>query len=590
MGWFGFLKVSICGLLLLALAGCSAAQPGELPAAADSLPAVAPAMAKAAAASPAPAAIPVPDNNRPQVEPSPAPRPAVTASDRAGRRGGALTVAVMAETPHRDLHQEYQETLAAPGPGLAYSRLMRVSSGPEHSAAGFALECDLCQSWELTADWEYEFKLRPGIRWHNLYPVQGRELTADDLAYSYARLRTPGWPGAARFADRGIGEITAIDDHTLRVSLDFLDSDALLALADGHSKIIAPEVVDQYGDLKQAPVIGSGPWVWEQDAAGGGRFHRNADYFVPELPYLDGLTIKAVKSPEGSAGLNRRRIALFQAELVDVAAATPTDWKALRDSNVKFNARISQQPEIGVALTVNTRAYPLDNPALRRAVFKAVDPWEYVDLTWDGQGDVGVGIPLPGPDWRLSRAEMDADYLASPSAARDILAANGIYNPLPIELAVADLGPDYQALAQGVADDLRAVGFDPALRLVPPSAMPELLFGVQRDYQLALGPLPPHPTTNGYLYALLHSRGPGNVAGHQDGKLDGLIERQAAELDPERRQELLREVQRRILEQGYMFSPVTGSYRWVFNWNLKNFYPNTALGEYHYWAAAWLEQ
>ena len=588
MGRFHFLKVSICGLLLLALVGCSADRPGKLPAAGDAAGVAEPAVT-AAEYRAAPASVPAPGRARLPMEPAATAVPLPVAVERSGQRGGSLTVAVMAETPHRDLHQEYQETLAAPGPGLAYSRLLRVRSGPGPAAAGLTLECDLCQSWQLTPDWNYEFQLRPGIRWHNLYPVDGRELTAHDVAYSYERLRTPGWPGAARFADRGIGEITALDDHTLRVSLNFLDSDALLALADGHSKIVAPEVVARYGDLKQAPVIGSGPWIWEGDADGGGQFHRNPHYFVPELPYLDALKIRAVKSPEGNAGVNRRRIALLQADLVDVVAATPTDWQALRDSSVKFNARVSPQIEIGAALTVNTRAYPLDNPALRRAVFKAVDPWEYVDLTWDGQGGVGVGIPLPGADWQLSRTEMHADYLASPSESRDILAANGIYNPLPIAIAVADLGPAYRALAEGVAADLRAVGFVPTLHLLPPAAMPELLFGPQRDYQLALGPLPPHPTTNGYLYALLHSQGPGNVAGHQDYKLDALIEQQAAELNPERRQELLLQVQRRILDQGYMFSPVTGAYRWVFDWDLQNFYPNTALGEYHYWAETWLD-
>ena len=185
---------------------------------------------------------------------------------------------------------------------------------------------------------------------------------------------------------------------------------------------------------------------------------------------------------------------------------------------------------------------------------------------------------------------MRADYLAAPSEARDLLIANGIHNPLPLELAVADLGPDYRALGEQVAADLRAVGFDPILRLTPANRMGELLFGPERDYQLALGPLPPHPTANGYLYALLHSRGPGNIAGHSDAVLDGLIERQAAELDPARRGELLRETQRRVMEQGYMFSPVTGAYRWVFDWDLQNFYPNTALGEYHYWAAVWLKR
>ena len=584
MGLFGFLKVSLGGLLLLAMAACSSDGPADLPAA-D--PAAGAAAVERAVAVPAGQRI----SNQPQAAPSPAPVPAAAATDsRDKRRGGSLIVAVMAETPHRDLHREYQETLAAPGTGLAYSRLLRIRSGPETADGGLTLECDLCESWELTPDWNYEFTLRPDVHWHNLAPVNGRPLTAADLAYSYARLRTPGWPGAARFADRGIGEIAAIDDHTLRVHIDFRDSDGLLALADGHSKIIAPEVAAEYGDLQQAPVIGAGPWIWGDNAEGGGHFRRNPDYFVPELPYLDELTIKAVKHPEGNEAVNRRRLALYRARLVDVIVAPPTDWQALWGSNAEFNARVSQQPEIGIALTLNTQAAPLDNLDLRRAVFKAVDPWEYVDLTWAGQGSVGLGLPLPDPDWQLTRSEMHADYLASPSEARDILAANGIHNPLPLELAVADLGPDYRALGEQVAADLRAVGFDPTLRLTPANRMGELLFGPERDYQLALGPLPPHPTANGYLYALLHSRGPGNIAGHSDAVLDGLIERQAAELDPARRGELLRETQRRVMEQGYMFSPVTGAYRWVFDWDLQNFYPNTALGEYHYWAAAWLKR
>ena len=587
MGLFGFLKVSLGGLLLLAMAACSSDGPADLPAA-D--PAAGTAAVERAAASD-PAAAKNLRRQSPQAEPSPAPVPAAAAADsRDERRGGSLIVAVMAETPHRDLHREYQETLAAPGTGLAYSRLLRISSGPETSGGGLTLECDLCESWELTPDWNYEFTLRPDVHWHNLAPVNGRKLTAQDLAYSYARLRTPGWPGAARFADRGIGEIAAIDDHTLRVNLNFRDSDGLLALADGHSKIIAPEVAAEYGDLQQAPVIGAGPWIWEDNADGVGHFRRNPDYFVPELPYLDELTIKAVKHPKGKDAVNRRRLALYRARLVDVIVAPPTDWQALWGSNAEFNARVSLQPEIGIALTLNTQAAPLDNLDLRRAVFKAVDPWEYVDLTWAEQGGVGLGLPLPDPDWQLTRSEMRADYLAAPSEARDLLIANGIHNPLPLELAVADLGPDYRALGEQVAADLRAVGFDPILRLTPAHRMGELLFGPERDYQLALGPLPPHPTANGYLYALLHSRGPGNIAGHSDAALDGLIERQAAELDPARRGELLRETQRRVMEQGYMFSPVTGAYRWVFDWDLQNFYPNTALGEYHYWAAAWLKR
>ena len=36
----------------------------------------------------------------------------------------------------------------------------------------------------------YIFKLRKGVRWHNKPPVNGRELTAEDVKYTYDRFLT----------------------------------------------------------------------------------------------------------------------------------------------------------------------------------------------------------------------------------------------------------------------------------------------------------------------------------------------------------------------------------------------------------------
>ena len=38
-----------------------------------------------------------------------------------GTNGGTLTIAATADIPHKDVHQEVQETLTAMGPGLALS-------------------------------------------------------------------------------------------------------------------------------------------------------------------------------------------------------------------------------------------------------------------------------------------------------------------------------------------------------------------------------------------------------------------------------------------------------------------------------------
>ena len=515
----------------------------------------------------------------------------VAVEEASPRRGGHLVLASMADYPHLDVHQDYQETLATLGPGLAYSRLLRVSAGREVEQPSLMLECDLCESWELAPDVSYIFHLRPDVYWQFVEPVNGRPLVADDLVYSYERMRTPGWPGAARFEDRGIGAIDALDDLTLKVNLEFRDADALLALADGHSKIVAPEVVEQFGDLRDAPVIGTGPWVFEQsDSAGSADYNRNPTYFEPGLPYLDGMTVKTVKTPGVAASANPKRLALFEAGQIDALVVPPTDWPYLERSSVEFNSRVSQQPELGMVMSLNTQAAPLNSLAVRRAIFRAIDPWEYVDTEWSGQGGVGLGMPVPNPLWQLDRGEMLAGHLGSPSGARDILTENEIFYPPSLDIKVVDLGTDYREVALRVARDLEAVGFDVSLTSVPPATMKETLLGEERDYQLALSPVPPHPTTNGYLFSLLHSRGPGNIANHNDTYLDALIESQAAELNPVTRQKRLLEVQRQVLDQAYMFSPITGSYRWVFDWDLQNFYPNTALSEYHYWAEAWLDR
>jgi ABC-type transport system substrate-binding protein len=501
-----------------------------------------------------------------------------------------LTAAGYADIPHRDVHQEYQETLTSLGPGLAYSRLLRLRTGPLEEQPSLLLECDLCQSWKLTEDFAYEFKLRPNVRWQNIEPVAGRQLVADDLVYSYQRMQTPGWPNATIFSDRGIASFEALNPTSLRVNLEFLDNDALLSLADGHSKIVAQEVVEQYRDLEDSRVVGTGPWVWEQTTEGvGTTFRRNPDYFEENLPFLDELVIKVIKPSDIPVTGAQERLAALQAGLVDVATLPPQEWRQIRSSDLEFNSLVTQQAGSGAVLSINVQDPLMDDVAVRRAVFKAVDPWEYVDLIWSGQEMVGVGLPVPDPEWMLDRKELRNNYLASPSEARDLLVKTSQILPLKVEITVAEFSDIYLEMGQQVAEDLRAVGFDPTVRAVNPAHYNEILLGADKDYQIALGAFPPTSTTNGFLLSLLHSSGPANIVGHQDSTLDALIEQQATELDPRIRREQLAQIQRHVLEQGYLFSPVMGASRWVFDRDLQGFYPNTALSEYNYWSRVWLE-
>ena len=536
---------------------------------------------------------PLPGTTGSNEVPLPMPTP-VIAPAPSGSTGGALTVVAAAEIPHLDVHQEVQETLTALGPGLAYSRLLRLKSGQGSNQPNLLLECDLCQSWHLNEDLAYVFNLRPDILWQNLAPVNGRALVAEDIIFSLDRLKTEGWPNASLLSS--IGQVKALDSQTVQIDLSLQDADALLALADGHVKIVAPEVVAEYGDLKTAPVIGTGPWIWQNtDSVQGMEFIRNADYFEGGLPFLDQLNVTVMRADPlanspGSIALDK--VAAFKAGLVDVLSVGPSEWDMVRKNNSDFQSVVSRKSGSGIVLALNAQMPNLQETAVRQAIFQAVDPWDYLDTVWSGQGFASVGIPVRESDWLLERQEMRQNFFADPGKARQLLIDSGQKLPVDLEITVRieRTGGENLALEERLMADLTAVGFNPELRRMNPVQFNDLVMGPAREFQLAVGAVPPTSTTNSYLFGLLHSQGRWNLAGHEDTQLDTMIEQQSAEFDDSARREQVAEIQRRVLDQAYLFSPVTAASRWVFSSDLKGFEPNTALSEYNFWSRTWLDR
>ena len=503
-------------------------------------------------------------------------------------RGGRLTTLTQVNVPHLDVHQEVQETLASMGPGLAYSRLLRLATSPEseYPQPSLLVECDLCESWEALDPLTYSFKLREGIRWHDVSPVNGRDLVADDVAYSLERLGTPGWPNAGLM--RNIERIDVVDSHTLNISLapGFPDADFMVSLADGHAKVVAPEVVELRGDLKEAEVIGTGPWRWMSTREGiGTLLERNESYFEASLPYADELFIRVVKASDEA------RLAAFATGVVDVYRLPPELREPLEETGVTYNSFLSRRGGSGLALAMNTTAPPFDDLRVRQAVLLALDPWRDLDDLWSGQGFVSAGIPVRSPLWLLGEEEVRGTYFASSERARELLESIGAGSLPPLGLHVGDFGDLHLEYGRSIAEDLRAVGFDIPTEprsLTPPEYRTKVW--VQGDYQIAVGPLPPTVTTNNYLLNILHSSSGLNVTRHPDGTLDALIAEQATEGDPDARGEMVRQIQHRVLEQAYMVATVTAGDMWVFHPRVKGFHPNTAASEYFFWAKTWLEE
>ena len=522
------------------------------------------AIALAVAVSCNPAATPTPT-----VTPTPTLEPATTPVSPPGE--GLLKVAAVGAAFHRDLHQVVSEWATLFGPGLAYSRLLRFQSGPDLQLPSMAVECDLCESWRAVDPLTYEFRLHPNARWQSGEAFAGRPVTARDVVFSLERLRTGGWPHAGLLAS--VETITAQDERTVLLRLRYPDPDLPQKLANPHAVIVAPEIA-QAGDLGQGPVVGSGPWLWEQAISGQTDLAAYAGYHRPGFPLVRYLSfIPSANLVDSSLALGLGR--------VDVAQVAEEIWPELEARG--FESRLVTRQGIGLVLMVNAGTPPMDRLEVRQALFFALDPSAALEA-WDGLGYVGVGVPVVEPGWLLSEDQVQGHF-AQPEQAVAMLRAQGV--PVAIRLTIANYGPSYVKHGRVIAEQLTAAGFQVTEEIITRSQYLDAVWQ-KRDFQVSLGPLPPAATTNAFLLPLLHSRGQWHITGHQDQELDRLIELQSAEMDPVRRGELVRQIQERVLDQALLFMPLITVERWGFSPRVVGFYPNMEAGDGSFWQAVGL--
>ena len=102
---------------------------------------------------------------------------------QAPRRGGVFRVPVP-EAPTLDPHQTagfVTQVYAS----LVYGHLVRFPSGPEaQGPADHRILPDVAEKWEFPTPTTVVFRLRKGVRFHRKPPVDGREVTADDVKFS----------------------------------------------------------------------------------------------------------------------------------------------------------------------------------------------------------------------------------------------------------------------------------------------------------------------------------------------------------------------------------------------------------------------
>jgi peptide/nickel transport system substrate-binding protein len=209
------------------------------------------------------------------------------------------------------------------------------------------------------------------------------------------------------------------------------------------------------------------------------------------------------------------KVAAFRAGLVDVLSVGPIEWDMVRQGEPDFQSVVSRRSGSGVVLAMNSQKPNLKEAAVRQAVFQAIDPWDYLDTVWSGQGFASVGIPVREADWLLERSEMRQNFFADPGKARQLLIDSGQRLPVKLEVAVRieRTGGENVALEERLLTDLTSVGFKPELRRMNPVQFDDLVMGPARDFELVVGaylqPRPPTVTCSGSCIVRANGTWPG---------------------------------------------------------------------------------
>ena len=156
----------------------------------------------------------------------------------------------------------------------------------------------------------YVYKIRDNVFFHDKPPVNGRQLTADDMAANYERLLAIGRFAGQERSPVGNGTIlipmesvTATDELTFEIKLSrpFRDTHRLL-FDDLHIYARPPETFDTLDDANN--VIGTGPFVMDEFVSGiSVTFDRNPNY------WKDDEKFPGNRLPSESAGRDKRTAA-----------------------------------------------------------------------------------------------------------------------------------------------------------------------------------------------------------------------------------------------------------------------------------------
>jgi peptide/nickel transport system substrate-binding protein len=335
----------------------------------------------------------------------------------------------------------------------------------------------LAESYEIPNNETIIFHIRKGVKWWNIPPANGREFTADDVAWNIKTqwdFAGGNFQGFFPPAERLIS-VKATDKYTVELKFPANSQGTQFWENSQRCYMMLPELYPKQSDWKNN--LGTGafrvsdyvpnstitftrnPNYWQTDPVGPGKGN--------QLPYLDGMKLMVI--PDLST-----RLAAFRTGKLDMYGAPALTWEDWGD----LKKTMPYQPEYVVTYGANIQPTgredkpPFNDLKVRQALNLAVDKVAILKDYYQGHGallgwpyyDVPEYKDLYTPLEQLPANVQELVKGGNPEKAKQLLKEAGYPNGFKTSIYASN--PTDADFLSIIKEQLSKVGIDMEIKVV----------------------------------------------------------------------------------------------------------------------------
>ncbi|MCC6498658.1 MAG: peptide ABC transporter substrate-binding protein [Anaerolineales bacterium] len=424
---------------------------------------------------------------------------------------------------------------------------------------------DLAENWDVSDDGTvYTFHLRQNAKFHN-----GRAVTAQDVVYSWERAVSPALASDTALTYLGdivgvremnagqadhISGLTALDDHTLQVTIDAAKPYFLLKLTYPTSFVVDRENVESGEDWYRTP-NGTGPYKlkeWKRFEVMV--YEANADFYLgkPSIPYVVFQLY---------SGDSQR---MYETGEVDITGVYSVD-RFTDPTEPLHNELLTGVSLCTGYVNFDSTRPPFDDVNVRKAFSMAFDRQKYVDVALDGQDLPAIGLYPPAlPGFNINLKGLPYD----PEQARQLLAESKYGGPEglpPIVFTNGGIGTyissDVAAMAEMWQQNL---GVTITVENLEPNFYYQQIYAGNHGQLFSGGWCADYPDPENFADVLFHTGSSQNNGGYSNPQLDALLEQARVERDVTKRIAMYQQAEQMIVDDAAaLFTSHSLSYQLV---------------------------